>query len=154
MPGPVLYQLKQMTMGLKGSPKKFSKLFGLLFSLEFDASKFACSIHDLVIIIEDYEENLKLVERFFKTLLEIGLKVDRDKCEFACSSVNYLGYLLDRGGLRPDPKKVKAVLEIPSTMNVKELQTVLGMFGWYSWFFENETVKKMLLIRLLRMESP
>ena len=103
---------------------------------------------------EDFESYLKLVERVLVRLLEAEIKVNREKCEFACSSVTYLVYLLDKDGLRPDPERVKVVLEIPKPKNVKELHKVLGMFGWYSRFIENEAEKKMPLVRLLRKESP
>ena len=57
-----------------------------------------------------------------------------------------MGYLLDKDGLRSDPERVKAVLEIPKPKNVKELRIVLGMFGWYSRFIENEAEKKIPLL--------
>ena len=67
----------------------------------------------------------------------------------------YLGYLLDKEGLRPDPERVKVILVIASPKNVKELQTVLGMFGQYSMFIENESEKKIPFVRLLlRKETP
>ena len=125
------------------------RLVHMLFGPEFDESVFVY-MDDLIIISEDFESHLKLVERVLVRLLEAGLKVNREKCEFECSSVTYLGYLLDKDGLRPDPERVKAVLEIPKPKNVKELRTVLGMFGWYSRFIENEAEKKIRLVRLLK----
>ena len=66
----------------------------MLFGPEFDESVFI-HVDDLIIIIEDFETYLILVERVLKRLLEAGLKANIEKCEFACSSVTYLGYLLD-----------------------------------------------------------
>lgn len=84
---------------------------------------------DLIIISENFKQHLRLVEKVLKRLQEVGLKVNREKCEFAYSSVTYLGYLLDKDGLRPDPERVKPVLNMPSSKNVKELRRILGMFG-------------------------
>ena len=134
------YQFKRMPFGLKGSPKTFTRLIDLLFGPEFDYSVF-------------FYMGEKLVERILKRLLEAGLKVNREKCEFSCSSVNYLGYSLDKDELSTDPERVKAVPEIPSKEIVKELRTVLGMFGWYSRFIENEAERKILLVRLLRKKT-
>ena len=100
-----------MPFGLKGSPKTFTRLVEMLFGPKFDESVFVY-IDDSIIISEDFESHLKLVERVLKRLLEAGLKVKREKCEFACSSVTYLGYLLDKDGLRLNPERVKEVLEI------------------------------------------
>ena len=124
-----------------------------LFGPEFDESVFIY-IDNLIIISEDFETILKSVERIMERLLEAELKVSREKCEFACSSITYLEHLLDKDGLRPDPERVRAVLEILSAKNVKQWRTVLGMFGWYFLFIENEAEKKIPLVRLLRKETP
>ena len=79
--------------------------------------------------MKDFEEKIDI--------MEAGLRINRDKCEFACLSVTYLGYLLDKEGLRPDPERIKPVLDMPSSKNIKDLRRVLGMFGWYSRFLEN-----------------
>ena len=81
-------------------------------------------MNDLIIISEDFETHLKLVER---RLAEAGLKVNRKKFEFRCSSVTYLGYILDKDGLQLAPERIRPVLEMPSPKNVKELRRVLGI---------------------------
>ena len=45
-----------------------------------------------------------------KKLVDARLKVNREKYEFCCSRVNYLGFLLDQDGLRLDPHRVAALL--------------------------------------------
>ena len=62
----------------------------------------------------------------------------------------FLGYLLDKDGLRADPERVRPVLDIPSPRNDKELRRILGIFGWYSRFIENGAEKKIQLFKLLR----
>ena len=66
----------------------------------------------------------------------------------------YLGYILDRYGLRPDPERVKPLLDMPSPKNIKELRRVLGCFGWYSRFIEHESERKIPLVKLLRKDQP
>ena len=34
-----------------------------------------------------------------------NLKLQPDKCEFFCPEVAYLGYIIDKEGVRPDPKE-------------------------------------------------
>ena len=45
------------------------------------------------------------------TIYILTEKNAKDKCEFCCSSLVYLGFLFDKGGLRPDPVKVAPMLE-------------------------------------------
>ena len=76
--------------------------------------------------------------------MDAGLRINRDKFEFACSSEIYLGYLLDKEGPRPDSERIELVLHMPSPKNIKDLRRVLGMFGWYSRFVENEAEEEFL----------
>ena len=62
--------------------------------------------------------------------------VQRKKCDFCSASVSYLGYLLDRDGLRPDRDKVVPVLNYPTPRNVSDVRQFLGMAGWYARFIK------------------
>ena len=49
---------------------------------------------------------------------------------------------------------MQPVLDVDSPKNVKELRRVLGCFGWYSRFIENESEKKITRVKLLRKDQP
>ena len=146
--GSGLYQFKRMPFGLTNSPKIFSRLVDGLFGPEFEPHVF-CYLDDIIIISETLKEQLYWVERVLKIIKEAGLKINEKKCEFACNRVTYLGYVLDKGGLRPDPEKIKPVIDMPSPKNVKGLRRALGCC-----VIENESEKKIPLVRLLRKNEP
>ena len=50
------------------------------------------------------------------------------------SEVSYMGHILSAEGLKPDPEKVKAVLEMEKPKNVKELQRFQGFVTYLSKF--------------------
>ena len=39
----------------------------------------------------------------------VNLKINKDKCHFRCSSVPFFGKIISRCGVRPDPRKLKAL---------------------------------------------
>ena len=43
----------------------------------------------------------------------------------------YLGYVLTRDGIKPQPKKVQSILALTPPKNVKELCRFLGMVQYY-----------------------
>ncbi len=43
----------------------------------------------------------------------------------------YLGYVLSRDGIKPQPKKVQAILALTPPQHVKQLRRVLGMVQYY-----------------------
>jgi hypothetical protein len=53
------------------------------------------------------------------------------KLFFCVQETEYLGYILTRGIIKPQPKKVQATLALNPPKNVKELQRFLGMVQYY-----------------------
>jgi hypothetical protein len=53
------------------------------------------------------------------------------KLFFCAQETKYLGYILTRDGIKPQPKKVQAILALNLPSNVKELQQFLGMVQYY-----------------------
>jgi hypothetical protein len=51
-------------------------------------------------------------------------------------NIHYLGHVISDEGITVDPKKVKAIMEWPVSMNVPEVCSFMGLAGYYRWFFE------------------
>jgi hypothetical protein len=49
----------------------------------------------------------------FKRLGEHGIKLAPKKVHIGCKHVKFLGHIVGVDGIRPDPDKVKALLEMP-----------------------------------------
>jgi hypothetical protein len=64
-------------------------------------------------------------------LRDAGLKINATKSVFCAQETEYLGYILTRGGIKPQPKKVQAILVLNPPNNVKEFQQFLGMVQYY-----------------------
>ncbi len=75
------------------------------------------------------------VRRVLQRLLENGLFVKAEKCDFHAQSVPFLGYIVSAEGIRMDPEKVKAVVEWPSPDSRKALQRFLGFANFYRRFY-------------------
>ena len=60
-----------------------------------------------------------------------GLKVNAAKCSFCATETEYLSYVLTREGIKPQPKKVEAILALTLPQNVKQLRRFLGMVQYY-----------------------
>jgi hypothetical protein len=50
---------------------------------------------------------------------------------FCAHEIEYLGYILTREGIEPQPKKVQAILALNPPNNIKELRHFLGMVQYY-----------------------
>jgi hypothetical protein len=71
------------------------------------------------------------METVLTRLRDAGLKVNATKSSFCAHEIKYLGYMLTREGIKPQPKKVQAILALNLPNNVKELRHFLGMVQYY-----------------------
>jgi hypothetical protein len=89
-------------------------------------------INDLLVITKSSnDDNLNKIEQVFIKLHDAGLKVNAAKSFFCKQETEYLGYILSRDGVRPQPKRVQAILMLNLPNNVKELQQFLGVVQYY-----------------------
>jgi hypothetical protein len=71
------------------------------------------------------------METVLTRLRDAGLKVNAAMSLFCAHEIEYLGYILTREGIKPQPKKVQAILALSPPNNVKELRHFLGMIQYY-----------------------
>ncbi len=87
-------------------------------------------LDDLLIITKgSLEDHLEKLSMALTRLQDDGLKINADKSKFCALETEYLGYILTRDGIKPQPNKVQAALAPPR--NVKELCRFLGMVQYY-----------------------
>jgi hypothetical protein len=76
--------------------------------------------------------------RSFKT---IGCEDHRvyakvSKCEFWMKQVAFLGHVISKGGISVDPSKIRDLLSWNVPSSVSEIQSFLGLPGYYRRFLE------------------
>ena len=123
--GSGLWQFCNMPFRLCNSPSTFNRLVDSLFRPRCYPHVFAY-LDDILIVTDNFIEHL-LSMFCGRKLAAAGLKMNRDKCEFCCSRVLYLRYLLDSEGLRPDPERIAPIVNYPVPTTVKKLRRFLGM---------------------------
>ena len=91
-------------------------------------------IDDMLVTGRSDEEHLQILEQVLARLREYGLRSKKETCSFMMPSVEYLGYILDKDGLRATPAKVEAITSAPEPRNVPELRSFLGLVNYYGKF--------------------
>ena len=66
-----------------------------------------------------------------KRLAQVGIKCKIDKCLFCQTEIEYLGYIITREGVNPQPKKVQAILDMQRPTTKTEVRHFLGMVQYY-----------------------
>ncbi len=106
-------------MGFASSADIFQAEMGnLMATLEYIR---AYSDNLLVITKSSLDVHLDKLKQVFIRLCDAGLKINVTKSIFCAQETEYIGYILTRGGIEPQPKKVQAILMLNPPNNVKEL---------------------------------
>ena len=131
------YSYQHLPMGIAGSPDFFQeKMAGLMRALEYVRTY----IDNLLIITKGtYDDHLQKMEVVINRLQEAGLRINAAKSSFALHEIEYLGYILTREGIKPQPEKVSAILALKEPTNVKELRKLLGMVQYYRDMWEKRS---------------
>ena len=80
---------------------------------------------DILIAVETEEEHDRILKAVFDSLLQAGMTLNRDKCKFNVTSVIFLGHLITESGVRPVPKKIQAIRNMPQPTNADQLRSFL-----------------------------
>ena len=84
-------------------------------------------IDDLLIISKgDFNVHLNHLEKVLTRLSTAGLKVNATKSHFCTSELEYLGYIINRQGIKPNTKKVDTILQ----MQLPKTRRDLRKFYW------------------------
>ncbi len=96
-------------MGMSGSADIFQpEMMDLMETLEYVRAY----IDDLLCITRgSLEDHLDKLEEVLKRLHDAGLKVNTANSFFCTHEIEYLGYMLTRGGIKPQIKKYRQYLQ-------------------------------------------
>lgn len=136
VPGRGLYQFCRMPFGLHNAPATWQRLIDTVLGPELEPNVFVY-LDDVVIVTQTFERHIEILEEVFRRLRDANLTVSTKKCRFCLPQMEYLGYVVDRNGLRMNPEKVRAMLDLPVPKNAREVRRVIGMFSWYRRFIPN-----------------
>ena len=95
-------------------------------------------------------------ERLHRVLHHIqstGVTVNPEKCEFGKRQLTFLGHVVDETGIRADPNKISAIVEMKAPANVPELRRFMGMTNQLGKFSQNLAELTQPLRQLLSKQS-
>ena len=91
-------------------------------------------LDDICVFSSSVNEMLDRIALVFGHLKEFNLKIKPKKTFFFQSSVLFLGHLLSKDGILPNPEKVSKVKDWPIPATAKEVHSFLGLASYYRRF--------------------
>ncbi|KAK3563737.1 hypothetical protein QTP86_034461 [Hemibagrus guttatus] len=143
------YEYLVMPYGLTNTPAVFQSLINELFYDLFNHFVIAY-IDNILIYSASLTEHVQHVRTVLTLLKNHELYAKLEKCEFHCTTLLFLGYVLPPQGVEMDQAKVTAVTDWPEPTSVKELQRFLGFANFYRRFIWNYSTVTGPLTSLLK----
>lgn len=147
------YEFKRMPFGLKNAPATFQRLMDRVLS-GLQGTLLFVYLDDIVIYASSLREHEMKFNKLAERLRAANLRLQPDKCEFLRKEVAYLGHVISQEGVKPDPKKVEAVLHFPRPKNSKNIKQFLGLAGYYRRFLNDFSKIAKPLTTLLKKDEP
>lgn len=89
-----------MPFGLVNAPRVFQCFVHTVFEPLLRENKILIYLDDLLIATKDVDEHIEILSRVFGIAGENRLRYRLDKCHFVQTEIKYLGYCVNRYGIR------------------------------------------------------
>ena len=125
------FRFNRLPFGIMSAPEHFQRRMTEILG---DIEGVVCLVDDVLVSGKTQEEHDQRLLEVLSRIKRSGLTLGPDKCEINKTSVKFLGQLVDENGVRPDPEKVQAIMQMKPPTSVSELRRFLGMVNQQSKF--------------------
>eukprot|EP00804_Cyclotella_cryptica_P009471 CCRYP_017760-RA/>CCRYP_017760-RA protein AED:0.51 eAED:0.51 QI:0/-1/0/1/-1/0/1/0/347 len=122
------YKYARLPMGLKCSLNIAQSIMESVLSGIEDADVY---IDDIGAFSHDWDHHVKLLATTLQRLWENGFTINPLKCKWAVQETDWLSYWLTPRGLKPQKKKIGAILHMDHPRNATKLRMFIGCVNYY-----------------------
>ena len=147
------YIYNRMPFGLSNAVAVFQRLMTAVLGGLIGHQ--ACAyLDDVIIFSKTFEEHIARLQNVLQRFRETKLKIKLSKCSFCASSVQFLGHVVDKNGIRPDKTKISKIVAWPEPKGLDEVRSFLGFANYYRRFVHNYAQISKPLARLMEKDAP
>ena len=131
-----LFEFLRMPFGLKNAGAAYCRYASQVFA-GLRWQNLLSYVDDQLVFSMTFEDH---IEHLFDALCRISranMSIGASKCAIGMPEVPYLGYIVTREGLKPNPKRASAISEIKWPNTTKRWQSFLGTANTYRRFIKN-----------------
>ena len=126
-----LYQFTRIPFGVTNGVASFQRIIDAMIASEHLETTYAY-IDNLAVCGDTQLDHDKNLQRFLAAAAKYNLTFNQEKSDISTTELKLLGYSIYNGTIKPDPDRLKPLLEIPVPNTAVELRRIVGMFAYYS----------------------
>ncbi|RDX61680.1 Retrovirus-related Pol polyprotein from transposon 17.6, partial [Mucuna pruriens] len=143
---------KVMLFGLKNAGATYQRLMDKNFK-DVIGRDVEVYVDDIVAKSKGGEDYCEALGRVFKVLGRHQLRLNPEKCSFGVQAGRFLGFMLTERGIEANPNKCRAVINMRSPQNVKEVQQLIGRVATLSRFISKASETSECEEAFLRLKA-
>ena len=120
------YHYKVMSFGLKNAGSTYQRMMTRMFKSQLEKN-IEIYIDDMVVKSKMVSEHVEDLRAIFEILKKYKLCLNASKCSFSVGSSKFLGYMVTHRGIEVNPDQIKAINNLRSPRNPKEMQKLTRM---------------------------
>ena len=138
-----------MLFGLTNAPASFQALIN--DTLRPCLNRLVCAYLDNnVVYSRTLQEHVQHVREVLRQLQARGLFVQKKKRKFHCNQIEFLGFVIRRGVIQMDPRKVELVASWPEPTHFKHLQAFLEFANFCEQFIKDYSQRALGMTKFLK----
>ena len=145
--GTYCYQV--MPFALKNAGATYQRLVNQMFQKHISATT-EVYIDDMLVKSTTADLHIAHISEAFQILRTYNMKLNSAKCAFGVSAEKFMGFIVNHKGIKENPDKIKAVLDMPSPSRIKEVQQLTGRIAALSRFLSKASDKCQPFFQVLK----
>ncbi|GFW44820.1 retrovirus-related Pol polyprotein from transposon 17.6 [Trichonephila clavipes] len=147
------FEFNKVPFGLSTSPGVFQRYVSSIFRDLTRKGIVISYLDDLVIPAKNEQEGLEKLKIIFEVAKKYGLEIKFNKCKFLKKKIEFLGHIVESGTSKPSPTKTLAVRKFPEPTTIKQVQSFLGLTGYFRKYIKDYSKIAKPLSDLTRKEN-
>ena len=144
-----LFCYEVMPFGLKNAGATYQRLVNHMFCPQIGRNV-EVYVDDMLVKSLDKGKHLDNLQETFDTLPWYNMKLNPSKCAFGVALGKFLEFMVSHRGIEANLEKIKAILDMKSPQNIKEVQSLTGRVAALNRFVSKATDKCLPFFRVLK----
>ncbi|GFU63799.1 retrovirus-related Pol polyprotein from transposon 17.6 [Trichonephila clavipes] len=148
------YEFLKVPFGLSISSNYFQRNINYVFRELLRDGTLIIYLDDIIIPATDEKEACKKLARVLETASRYGIELNLKKSQFVQGKINFLGHVTQNGIIQLSAEKTVSVCNFPEPKNAKDVQSFLGLTGYFRKYIPSYAMLARPLSDLLTGTNP
>ena len=113
-----LFCYKVMPFGFKNAVVTYQRLMNKMFAHQIGRNE-QVYVDDMLVKSQCEDDHLDDLQETLDTLRSYNMKLNLNKCAFGVTAGKFLGFMVSQRGIKVNPKKIQAIMELEPLRTVK-----------------------------------